>query len=120
MPEANPQISKQYRSTTDSLLDAILTELNGLSALGSGTAATEVSGGTAVISGTVEAFSDKRYVAFEWQFGATGSVIIDGVTYTINDMLPLFIDLGTTGYHRTINVDATGATQLVVNYLDKA
>lgn len=116
-PNLVPAVSA---SLTNDLLYALLQQLI---ASGGGTPGTavEVSGATANIGGdALTTYSDKRFIAFEWLDAGTGTVIIDSISYTPDDMLPVFIDLGTTGYHRDINVDASGCTNLLINYLDKA
>lgn len=114
MPYQNEGTS--YNSTTDELLADIRAALGGGG--GGGGAKTEVTGGTAEIDGTLVTYSDKRAIYVNRKATAAGTIVVDGIIYDVDDVLPWFPDMGAGFKHRDITIDATGATGVVVNFFD--
>jgi len=118
-PAVNPDLSgpiKSSSSTVDVLLQ-ILTGINSLVSGGGG--ASSVGGATEDISGLGSTIlTDKSFIAIERKDGATGNITIDSISYTPDDPLPIFPFVGAANSHRSITIVATGATGVIVNYLN--
>lgn len=118
-PAVNPDLSgpiKTSSSTVDVLLQ-ILTQLVALNA-GSG-GSSSIGGATADISGVASTIlADKSFIAIERKDGATGNITVDGISYTPDDPLPIFPFVGSANNHRSITIVATGATGVIINYLN--
>lgn len=82
--------------------------------------ATEVAGGTVRQDASVVAYADKRYIAFGWAADADGIATIDSVDYPLNGMadLPIYPLLARSEKHRSISVDMSAGSGLIINFLN--
>lgn len=127
MPDGHGIKASKPNSTNNILADChVLTADGGVLAVKvvdgeiTAPAATEIAGGLVEQTTGVVGYANKRYIAFEWPDGATGQVTIDGVVFQAAGAagLPVFPMLGRNEYHRTINVDMSAGSAILVNYLD--
>lgn len=110
----NPDEGDRYTNTMLELLDDIRALLGGSSA-----GATQVPSTTVEIDGThPAAYTDKRALWIERTAAATGSIIVNGITYAADDPVPWWPDMGAGWKHIDIDIDATGASGVRVHYFD--